>query len=158
MLGKDIPVEPSIGAGVAGVYTIRIQVKVQNTLGYDVTGGTLFVVPITSNYLVLNAGATSDVLSTVAAEDQVLSARVVGDVQSKELMDSGKNTVTGAASASSRSGNSMAQIMGSLNRSSIDDDPSAMSGAGARGAVGRGMGAHGGGAHQYLGAKRAHYA
>ena len=65
-LNKDIPVEPGVGAGVAGVYTLSVKATFKNQFPFTFSAFTFFVVPINSQYLVLNSGATSDVISTIA--------------------------------------------------------------------------------------------
>lgn len=85
-LNKDIPVEPGVGAGVAGVYTLVVKASIRNQLPFQVSGYSLYVVPINSQYLVLNSGATSDLINTVATEAVVAATQVSGDIQSKPLL------------------------------------------------------------------------
>lgn len=110
MLNKDIPVEPGVAAGVAGVYTLQVTATVRNHLTYDVLGGSLFVVPITSQYLILNAGATSDVLTTVTTEEQVVATPVSGDVQSNRLMGGAAHNKDGSVVASCRTNHGMGRM------------------------------------------------
>lgn len=84
-LNRDVPVEPGVAAGTAGVYTMTVKVTVKNPFSFSISGVNLVVVPINSQYLVLNAGATSDVINTVATEAVVAATPVSGDVQSKEM-------------------------------------------------------------------------
>lgn len=115
MLNKDIPVESGVSAGVAGVYTLKIRATVRNQLGTDVPKGTLFVVPITSQYLTLNLGATSEVVSTVATERVVLGTPVTGDVQTKpQIVGGGYHQMAGPMAASSRGSNGIGRIMDML--------------------------------------------
>lgn len=143
-LNKDIPVEAGVAAGVAGVYTLKIAVDVQNNLPYDVASCTLYVVPITSQYLVLNVGATSDVINTVATELAVYGTPVTGDVQSKRLLCDGKGGLPAGAMAASARGSDMLTKV-------ID-----MTGAGGTSASIVGSGVVSGGAGHYVGAKRFH--
>lgn len=136
-LNADIPVEPGVAAGVAGVYTLQIQATIRNHLPFTVPSGTLYVVPITSQYLVLNAGATSDVIQTVATEEQVVQTPVTGDVQTKSIM--GYELKDGHAVASSRRMWGMGRVLRGMARG----------GAAMLGAAGAG---------QYIGAKRPHLA
>ena len=144
-LNKDIPVEPNVAAGVAGVFTLKVVAQVANLTDYEgYTGGTLYVVPITSQYLRLNSGAMSDIIATVATEADVYRTPVVGDVQSKELVGAGRTR----ASADSHAVASSRQGFGRI-----------LSGGGARGggmlhSGGAGGGGDGSGASQYVGAKR----
>lgn len=103
-LNKDIPVELGVGSGVAGVYTLQIKATIKNQLPYTVTGGNLFIVPISSQYLVLNAGATSELLTTITDEATVAQTAPSGDVQDKTVLGAGAMTVVGASLAGSRSG------------------------------------------------------
>lgn len=136
-LNKDIPVEPGVGAGVAGVYTLSVKAVLKNQLPFNVTAFTLYVVPINSQYLILNAGATSDVISTIATEQVVASAPVSGEVQNKGLLGGSRRSMHPHATASSRRPHQMGRL--------VDGGP-------------RGMSAPGGaGASQYVGAKRPHY-
>ena len=141
-LNKDIPVEPNVAAGVAGVFTLKVTATVRNVIDYaGITGGTLYVVPITSQYLKLNSGAMSDIIATVATEADVYRTPVIGDVQSKELVGAGRSR----ASADSHAVASSRHGLGRL-----------LSGGGARGGGMPDGGAGGGGAggNPYLGAKR----
>lgn len=97
MLNKDIPVEPGVAAGVAGVYTLQIKATVE-TAFIPSNRGVLYIVPINSQYLILNAGATSDLLTTVATEEQVASTPASGDVQTKSLMGGAVHTMASRAS------------------------------------------------------------
>jgi hypothetical protein len=115
-LNKDIPVEPGVAAGVAGVYTLQLQVKIKNGMPFALTSGTLVVCPITSQYLVLNAGATSDIISPVCNEKAVIGETVSGSVQSKAMMGAGKNTVEGHMSASSRTRHLPSRLIEALHR------------------------------------------
>jgi len=95
-LNKDIPVEPNVAAGVAGVFTLKVTATVRNTANHHTinAGGTLYVVPITSQYLKLNSGAMSDIIATVATEADVYRTPVVGDVQAKEMVGAGRTRVS----------------------------------------------------------------
>jgi hypothetical protein len=94
-LNKDIPVEPNVAAGVAGVFTLKVTATVRNTCDvHTPPGGTLYVVPITSQYLKLNSGAMSDIIATVATEADVYRTPVVGDVQAKEMVGAGRSRVS----------------------------------------------------------------
>jgi len=85
-LNKDIPVEPGVAAGVAGVYTLQVKAYFRSSNPFIPTSrGSLYVVPIYSQYLILNAGATSDLLSTVATEEQVAATPASGEIQDKEM-------------------------------------------------------------------------
>lgn len=117
-LNKDIPVEPGVAAGVAGVYTISFKATIFNHLPFAITAGTLYIVPITSQYLVLNAGGTSDVLGTVATEDAVVKQPVAGDWQSKELLSGGSALKDGFVAASARRLWDSSRVIGSLARGS----------------------------------------
>lgn len=97
-LNKDIPVEPGVAAGVAGVYTLQVKATITNLL--PAAKGTLYVVPVSSQYLILNAGATSDLLTTVATEEQVASTPTSGEVQDKALVGGAKYMMAEAARAS----------------------------------------------------------
>jgi len=101
-LNKDIPVEPGVAAGVAGVYTLQVKATVE-TLFSTSTRGTLYVVPINSQYLILNAGATSDLLQTVATEEQVAATPASGEVQNKALLG-GSEFIMGDKVRAARSG------------------------------------------------------
>lgn len=101
-LNKDIPVEPGVGAGVAGVYTITVTVDVQNNLPFTSKGYSLVVCPINSQYLILNSGATSDVISTVATEQVVAAAPVSGEVQYKGLSGAGRHSMHPTYTANDR--------------------------------------------------------
>lgn len=114
-LNKDIPVEPNVAAGTAGVYTVKVSVTLQNTthIGSSLTGGTLFVVPITSTYLKLNSGAMSDIIQTVSTEQDVANTPVVGDAQSRQLVSRNMSADPHAV-ASSRQG--FGRILGAGDR------------------------------------------
>lgn len=136
-LNKDIPVEPGVGAGVAGVYTLSVKATFKNQFPFTFSAFTFFVVPINSQYLVLNSGATSDVISTIATEQVVAAAPVSGELQSKALLGQGRRTMHTPGMASYRRGHAMGRTMESGSRSG-----------------GPGGGA---GAAQYVGTKRANY-
>jgi hypothetical protein len=103
-LNKDIPVEAGVAAGVAGVYTLKVRANVYNQLGVAVPKFTLYVVPITSQYLVLNVGATSDLINTVATESVVYSTPVTGDVQDKRTLVDDRGGLPGGFMAASGRG------------------------------------------------------
>lgn len=116
-LNKDIPVEPGVGAGVAGVYTLVVKVTLTNQLPFNITGFSLFVVPINSQYLVLNAGATSDVINTVATEAVVAATQQSGTFQAKEVTGSGRG-FDSLATASKRAHAPLARALEMLSKSS----------------------------------------
>lgn len=136
-LNKDIPVELGVAAGVAGVYTLKIKANVYNQTSVAVTGGTFYVVPITSQYLSLITGATSDVVQTVTTEKVVLQQPVSGTIQDKEFIGAGMH-VGGAISASSRSSTGVHRMLDMVHR-------------------GGALTSGGAGAAALVGAKRPHY-
>jgi hypothetical protein len=103
-INKDFPTEPGTAPGVAGVFSLSVtaqchyydNLNVQNgstvTSTGTYTGGaqltnqrplTLFVVPIRSQYLQLNAGGTSSIVSAISSGEAMLDApfttdRVIG--------------------------------------------------------------------------------
>lgn len=125
-LNKDIPVEPGVAAGVAGVYTLKVTATVRNNLPYAVPTGTLYVVPVTSQYLVLITGATSSVMSTITTESAVFDTPVTGDVQSKNLIVDG--SMSGPMVASARAMYGFSRVLEMLSRATGGQETS---GAGA---------------------------
>lgn len=117
-LNKDIPVEAGVAAGVAGVYTVKIKAEVINQLPKQFDQVTLYVVPISTQYLKLNVGATSDVNTTVATEGQVYACPVSGQVQDKKvLLHEGTNgLVGGPMAASARASDQIAKVIDMVGR------------------------------------------
>lgn len=113
-LNKDIPVEPGVGAGTAGVYTLKIRVKARNQTNMtatQITGVQLIVCPIYSQYLVLKTGATSDLINTVATEQSVVTTAVTGVAQDKVRVGAGARMIGGAMLSSSRNKGQMGRVM-----------------------------------------------
>lgn len=117
-LNKDIPVESGVAAGVAGVYTLQVTAQVVNNLPYTVAGGTFVVCPITSQYLILNMGSTSDVIATTATEDAVMNLEPSGDVQAKQYVSAGLHMIGGSMLASSRPHMGHSGVLDMVHRSS----------------------------------------
>lgn len=93
-INKDFPTEPGTAPGVAGVFSLQVSADVYyhgvpQTAGTDQTRMcTLYVVPIRSQYLQLNAGGTSSVVGAVSSGEAMLDApfadsRVIQDGKSK---------------------------------------------------------------------------
>lgn len=125
-LNKDIPVEPGVGAGVAGVYTLVVKVALTNQLPFNISGFSLYVVPINSQYLVLNSGATSDVINTVATEAVVAATQQSGVFQAKEVTGSGRG-YDSLATASKRAHAPLARALEMLAKSTPADVATAAS-------------------------------
>ena len=85
-INKDFPTEPGTAAGVAGVFSLTVTASVvtYESPSAPFTGlpqgtfssrpVTLFVVPIRSSYLQLNAGGTSSTISAVSSGEGMLDA------------------------------------------------------------------------------------
>ena len=116
-INKDFPTEPGTAPGVAGVFSLQISADVYyygmpaaGTSGADQTRMcTLYVVPIRSQYLQLNAGGTSSVVGAVSSGEAMLDApfadsRVIQDGKSKvQHMTGGWGLPSFAAISSSAS-------------------------------------------------------
>lgn len=67
-VNKDLPTGPGVAGGVAGNYTLQVRVDVVNSGADAVTAPILYVCPITSNYLVMRAGGSAEVITSVSNE------------------------------------------------------------------------------------------
>lgn len=76
---QDLPLEPGVSAGTAGIYTFQVRLKGRNPYDYTMPGATLFVVPIYTYYLTIFAGATSSILTAVLDEETFAGMPVSGD-------------------------------------------------------------------------------
>lgn len=110
-MGRDIPLEPGVGPGVAGIYTLKLEVK---ALHYDALLArkmTLVVVPINSQYIRLMEGGTAELISSVATESQLLEAPIAPErtITAKSALVGGAwgmpKMFTSASSAASAASN-----------------------------------------------------
>ncbi len=104
-INKDFPTEPGTAPGVAGVFSLQVSADVYYHGLPVATSGTpeqtrtctLYVVPIRSQYLQLNAGGTSAVVGAVSSGEAMLDApfadsRIIQDNKSKvQHMSGGAN-------------------------------------------------------------------
>lgn len=108
-VGRDLPVEPGVAPGVAGIYTLRVTASVYSYFANSAGAGnvTLYVVPITSQYMRLMEGGTAELISSVATEAQIIEAPMAPErtVTSRNAVLSGagwmSNFAKNAASAMS---------------------------------------------------------
>lgn len=74
-INKDFPTEPGTAPGVAGVFSLQVSARAYfcSATGVKRTA-TLYVVPIKSQYLQLNAGGTSSVVGAISSGEAMLDA------------------------------------------------------------------------------------